>query len=522
MTPLLPSKLAAGADSRESPQMWRRLRQVCQYLTLALFFYLLFGMRPEAVTILPTDLFFRLDPLAALVASLASRFLLAGLLLSMITIGLTLLFGRVWCGWLCPLGTVLDIFTLRRHSKETIARPSRWRHAKYITLIAIVTAAIFGNQTLMVLDPITLITRTGATVVIPTLEVGVTAAQNALYRVPFLQAPVIWVDNLLRGAVLPIEHRHFQLNLLTALVFVALIALNRISHRFWCRHLCPLGGLLALVSRLAWLRRRVTPACTSCGRCAQICPTGAIDASAGYVSSPAECTMCFDCQPVCPVNAIQFWGSLRRRPAAISPTPTRRQVLGALALSAFGVGLVHTLPRPDDVSPHLILPPGGRENHLAQKCIRCGACLQVCPTGALQPAWSQGGLASAWTPVLTPRLGYCDYSCNACGDVCPTSAIPALPLDVKRTVVIGKSYIDTHRCIPWADHQDCIVCEEMCPVPDKAIKLDDTPVTLSDGRTVIVRLPRVERERCIGCGHCENQCPVAGEAAIRVYTPTAL
>jgi ferredoxin len=88
--------------------------------------------------------------------------------------------------------------------------------------------------------------------------------------------------------------------------------------------------------------------------------------------------------------------------------------------------------------------------------------MRVCPTGALQPALSEAGLEGLWTPILLPRLGYCDFACNACGVVCPTQAIPLLSLEEKRQQVIGKAYIDENRCLAWADHIDCIVCEEMC------------------------------------------------------------
>jgi len=129
----------------------------------------------------------------------------------------------------------------------------------------------------------------------------------------------------------------------------------------------------------------------------------------------------------------------------------------------------------------------------------------------------EAGLEGAWTPVLVSRLGYCDYSCNACGEVCPVGAIPPLTLEEKRLQVIGKAYIDEDRCIAWADHGECIVCEEMCPIADKAIKLEERQATRVDGGTVNVKLPHVIREHCIGCGICEYQCPVNGDAAIRVY-----
>ena len=187
---------------------------------------------------------------------------------------------------------------------------------------------------------------------------------------------------------------------------------------------------------------------------------------------------------------------------------------------AFGVLSLEPRPvRPAESDPHLIRPPGVVDPDFAARCIRCGLCLRACPTSGLQPSVDVAGWSGVWTPVLVPRLGHCDYSCTACGHVCPTSAIPELALDEKRVAVIGQAYIDQNRCIPWADDRTCLVCEEMCPLPEKAIKLEDVTVTTADGQETSVRRPRVVRERCIGCGICENRCPLPGPAAIRVFAP---
>jgi NAD-dependent dihydropyrimidine dehydrogenase PreA subunit len=120
-------------------------------------------------------------------------------------------------------------------------------------------------------------------------------------------------------------------------------------------------------------------------------------------------------------------------------------------------------------------------------------------------------------PRLAARLGYCDYSCNSCGQVCPTGAISELPLEEKRRIVIGIARIDEKRCIPFAENRDCLVCEEMCPVSDKAIKLEAKPVVNSNGQLITVRRPAVINDRCIGCGICETKCPVKGESAIIIH-----
>ena len=127
-----------------------------------------------------------------------------------------------------------------------------------------------------------------------------------------------------------------------------------------------------------------------------------------------------------------------------------------------------------------------------------------------------GGAEGFWTPIIVPRIGYCDYSCQACGQVCPVEAIPPLSLEKKRRQIIGKALIDRDRCLPWAENQECIVCEEMCPVPDKAIELELVEVSDGAGGTKTLQRPIVVRKLCIGCGICETKCPVAGEAAIQI------
>jgi formate hydrogenlyase subunit 6/NADH:ubiquinone oxidoreductase subunit I len=114
------------------------------------------------------------------------------------------------------------------------------------------------------------------------------------------------------------------------------------------------------------------------------------------------------------------------------------------------------------------------------------------------------------------RIGSCDWACNECGKVCPTGAITALALEEKRATVLGRAYIDRDRCIPWADGETCLVCEELCPVSEKAVTLTQARIARPDGERVVVGRPQVVADRCIGCGICEHNCPVAYEAAIVV------
>jgi ferredoxin len=201
---------------------------------------------------------------------------------------------------------------------------------------------------------------------------------------------------------------------------------------------------------------------------------------------------------------------------------SRRHLLQSAAFAVAGVGLFKSAPSAWRDDTWLIRPPGARENDFLNKCIRCAECTKVCPTGGLQPSLFESGLEGLWSPLLVSRIGYCDYSCNACGQICPTGAIPPLSLEQKRQQVIGIAYIDRDRCIPWASYRPCIVCEEMCPVPQKAVRLEQVDVVSPEGKPVHLQRPHVVHDLCIGCGICEYQCPLVGPAAIRVYAPMPL
>ena len=511
-----------GSDGRRSlfkAAQWTGLRRIVQLAALAAFVMLFVWSRrggwPASLVNAPM----RLDPLAMLAHLLASRTLLVGSAFGLVVVLLTLLLGRAWCGWLCPLGTILDWLSFGSwRGKRDSGVPERWRGVKYGLLLTILLAATFGNLTLMVLDPLTILFRTLSTAVWPALDQIVSAIEATLYRAPFLQVAVTAVDRLMRPVVLPYNPVFYRYALLYAGFFLGIIGLNLIAARFWCRYLCPLGALLGLLSKMGVVRREVSDRCTSCDACARVCPTGTIEIGRGYASDPSECTMCLECAAVCPTDAIRF--PARARAAGWRAyDPNRRHLLTALGATVAGIGLFKSSLISSRDHPRLIRPPGARENDLLEKCIRCGECNRACPTSAIQPAVTEAGLEGLWTPVLVPRAGYCDYSCNACGQVCPVQAIPPLSLEEKRTRVVGQAYIDEDRCIAWADDTDCIVCEEMCPVPEKAIVLEETEVRSAEGETVVVQRPRVIRERCIGCGICEYKCPVNGEAAIRVFVP---
>ena len=497
--------------------MWGR--RAVQTVALLLFLYLAISARYPLQSPLPVDLFLRLDPLAQLSSSLAARELAPYLLWAVPLFAATALVGRFFCGWLCPMGTALDLMRLRHNNSPRFKQERALRGLKYLLLAALAVAALSGSTILMPLDPITLLTRSFALYIYPAFNVVVTGFITTLYDHGILPDQMVWIDTNLRGNLLPVEQPFFQLSWLFLALFVVAVGLNLVAHRFWCRYLCPLGALLSLLSRTSLLSRRVSVDCAACGKCQASCRMDAVEPKS-FAADVGECVLCGECRALCPDAAVSYGA---KTVATSRYDASRRGFLITGGIAALGVAGLRADSPSREVNPFLVRPPGAREEaDFLERCIRCGQCMKACPSSGLQPSVFQSGLEGLWTPVLVSRIGPCLFDCTTCGQVCPTSAIKPLQLDVKRQTIIGTAYIDQKRCLPWADGRNCIVCQEMCPVSPKAIVLDEAEVTRGEEEQVTVKRPRIVRSRCIGCGICEKKCPLPGEAAIRVYNTSSL
>jgi len=501
----------------------RRGRIASQILFFTLFLFLLSRTEYHGRDIIayPVRIFLEIDPLIFLTTWISSRILVPALLWSLIVLVPTMILGRFFCGWVCPLGALNDgVGSLARSRME---KPGGWeekaRKLKYYLLLAILAAAALGLHLVGFLDPLSLLIRSFALAVSPAANYlfhGAFATLSRMPWTPFTDA-LEGLYSFLRQNVFAFSAPVFRQATALAAILSAVLLLNLVRKRFWCRFLCPLGALLGLFSRFALLNHRVSPEdCDQCNLCLVTCNGGARPAPAGSWKG-SECVLCFNCRNSCDRHALAMTFG-RPRPELRRTDLQRRYVLGSALGGVAALAILRSSPRRKTGYGLLIRPPGSREEEeFLRRCVKCGECMKVCITNGLQPTFLQAGLEGMWSPVLVPRIGYCEYNCTLCGQVCPTGAIERLPVEVKRKRKIGLAFIDRSRCLPYAFATSCIVCEEHCPTSPKAIRFRrDTVETPAGPREM--KLPYVDPEVCTGCGICEYKCPVGEQAAIRVFS----
>jgi ferredoxin len=492
-----------------------RARRIVQISILAVFLIITVVGPMVGLGLVASQTLSRLDPLIGLAATIASRGFVLYALAALLTVVLSVVFGRAWCGWVCPMGTLLDTVPARKRTLQW-ARSPLWRFGKYAVLTVVVGAAVAGSLSPMVLDPVTMATRPAQELVLPYvggdavgMAVGVDLGRSGLATVACL-------------SLVPLA---------------AVLGLNAIGKRVWCRSLCPLGALLALISLVPGVRRSVDAnACTSCGRCARDCPTLAIAKDRAFASSDAECVVCMKCSDACPTDAIHFLAPGARTKLALTPgqpeerqeTPPegaalgsprrslgldRREAVTLAGLTGASLAIAAVLPT-TAIARDILRPPGTDEARLAQRCVRCGACYSACPTGILRPSTSVLSRGGLWTPMLDEKPQYCTLNCNRCARVCPTDALHVPTTNEAIALGLGGvARVDRTRCIAWARGHDCMRCLAVCPMLGAVYYTEETSPMWHDPSPT--RVPHVNPEFCVACGLCTGVCP-AGPPAIQV------
>ena len=449
---------------------------------------------------------------------------LSGLTVLFVTV-LTLLFGRLYCSVICPLGVMQDLVSWVR---ERFSKKARFRYGytperksvRYPVLVLFVLALAGGaGSVAMLIAPYGAYGRIAQNLFAPVWIAGnnVLAALCARLDSFAVVHRDLWVRS---GAVLAIA----------AVTFAVLAVLAWRKGRTWCNTVCPVGTVLGLLSRYALFRPVIdAEKCVHCGLCARRCKAACIDIPNAAVDH-SRCVTCFDCLKQCKHDAIHYRFAYGKKEAAPSqPTSQpkdkgRREVLaGSLLLLASAAkaqavkkaeivkldgGLADIIDKQAPKRQTPITPPGSQSaRNMQQHCTACQLCVSVCPNEVLRPSSS---LDTFMQPTASYERGYCRPECTKCSEVCPTGAIHLIDKAEKSAIQIGHAVWVKERCIPLTDGQACGNCARHCPTG--AITM--IPSDPSDSESL--KIPAVDTEKCIGCGACENLCPARPLSAIYV------
>ena len=452
---------------------------------------------------LPADSFLIIDPLVSISTAIAARRWVWSLGWAAGILVVCIFVPRGFCGYICPLGTLIDLFdwSIGRHLvRFRVGENGWWVHIKYFLLLGCLLCAGMGVLVTGYVAAIPVLTRGFLFL----LEPAQTGLQRGWHLVPPTNAGV-WFSICL---------------------FVGVLALGALQPRFWCKYVCPTGAVFSLGNLFRITERKVESSCIHCNKCIEVCPFDAIKAD--FTTRTSDCTFCQTCGGVCPTHAIKFVerGNVVELKLAEDP-PTgesrwgRRGFLATAAGTMAGiagaagvVGLTKASTADAATEKGLIpvRPPGSvPEAEFLQMCIRCGECFKVCPNNVLQPMSFEQGLGVLWTPQVAADWAGCESSCNACGQVCPTGAIRALPLEEKRHARMGLAIVDTQTCLPYAGEEDCQLCVDECVAAGynaieftRAHTVADENGIPVDGAGYLA--PEVVADRCVGCGLCQTRC----------------
>ena len=409
----------------------------------------------------------------------------------------SVIFGRFYCSFLCPLGILQDIFIrISRNFRKRHTFQQSYLPVTYGLLVLTVVTATLGSFALInLLDPYSLFGRIAAH--------------------PF-KLLVLWINNMIVNAfeqfdmyALVVKKQHYiPLSILAVSIgsLGIILAFSIISGRAYCNTICPVGALLGIVSRYSLFRFVIAPKkCRSCRSCESVCKAGCIDIDKLEID-PSRCVVCFNCIDVCQIMALDYKAQL---PILSSGqwVPSKRNFListaaiGGTFLSAtFPIRLSSLETEQNKQMP--MMPPGSKSlSHFMQHCTACHLCVSVCTTNVIVPAYLEYGVSGIMQPKLDYLQGHCDFDCNACGQVCPTGAIAPLLLQEKKLTRIGIVSLNKKKCIVHVKKKHCGACGEVCPT--HAI----FPVEKE-----LVLFPEIDIDYCIGCGACEHACPTKPKA----------
>ena len=440
---------------------------------------------------------------------------------------LTLLFGRIYCSVICPLGILQDVFAwLGRRGKKNRLKYS-WSPEKkwlrYTMLAVMIVAWIAGLGALVaLLAPYSAYGR-----IVQSLFAPVWAWGNNLFA--------RWAEHAGSYAFYTTDVwlKGLSTLIVAVVTLVTLAVLAWRNGRTYCNTICPVGTVLSFFSRFAMFRPVIdAEKCKNCKVCERRCKASCIHIGEHKIDY-SRCVDCFDCLDSCKFGALKYryaWGKeipgqarndegqVRNDEGQVRNDGKGRRAFLAGAAIAAGTatlqaqekkvdgGLAVIIDKKKPVRQRAIVPPGARSlKHFAQHCTACQLCVSVCPNGVLRPSTD---LKTLMQPESSYERGYCRPECNKCAQVCPAGAIEKITVEQKSSIQIGHAVWVKENCLA-AKGRKCDNCAHHCPAG--AIQMVETEI---DGKSR--RIPVVNEARCIGCGACENLCPARPYSGIYV------
>ncbi len=441
-------------------------------------------------------------------------------------LALTLIFGRIYCSVICPLGILQDLLArLRPRKNKKVRRYSyspevRW--LRYPVLVAFIVAIIAGvGSFVALLAPYSSFGRIVTNLFRPLYELannGLAAIAEHFQSYAFYSTDV-WV-------------RSMPTFIIAVATLVVLAVLAWIGGRTYCNTICPVGTFLGFFSRFSLLKINFDEEkCRNCSACSKACKASCIDYKNHKVDY-SRCVVCGDCLKSCKFGALKYDNALLHKHVEAVPDTTSSQqasatnesrrafLIGAGIATATAVlaqekkalkvdgGLadIEDKVAPERQTP--ITPPGSLSaKNMASHCTGCQLCVAQCPNGVLRPST---GLMTLMQPIMSYERGYCRPECNRCAEVCPAGAIRPITIEEKSSIQVGHAVWIKKNCLPVSDGVDCGNCERHCPAG--AIQM----VPLDPDDEFGAYVPAINEAKCIGCGACENLCPARPFSAIYV------
>jgi polyferredoxin/Na+-translocating ferredoxin:NAD+ oxidoreductase RNF subunit RnfB len=480
------------------------------FVFLLLFFLNIHNSFMDSVSMV----FLRLQLFPSILRFLALAFSIAGLGFALVIV-LTLLFGRVYCSSICPLGTLQDFFIhiSGRLKKKSKARfhydPSKKRIFRYALLAVVLIFWFSGSLFLLnLLDPFSNFGKISVTLIQPVFRWLNNGFAFMLQRADIYAVTPILPQSLPGNVIL-----------VSAIILLTILVMSVMKGRFFCNTLCPAGSVLSLLSAKSFYRIDfVHESCNMCRKCEFVCKAECIDSKSKMVDH-ARCVSCFNCLSACKNQGLTFRNFLAGKSANIlEPEPVaihKRNFLltvagGMLSLPLFRnktFAQAESKPGMIPVETELpVTPPGSISyDHFTNNCIACYLCVGACPTNVLVPSFFDYGLQGFMQPKLDYHKSYCNFDCTRCSEVCPTGAIAPIDTETKKIEQVGIAKFMYESCIVTVERTDCGACSEHCPT--KAVSMIPYHG---------LWLPEVEPDLCIGCGACEFACPTKPYKAIYV------